>query len=132
MEMEKNAPNLPGAAGQTPEKGEGGGATPKSPIMIDMAKVRRIRKIILRNLEKKNLYPMVHSLIDGSYVEIECVSSYHDGSRKWFSNHPKSEKDWELMENYAIFNHVEECPFLDECPTVRKAIEKYKILKEAE
>jgi hypothetical protein len=76
--------------------------------------------LVLRMLERRHLYPLVHSTIDGCYVKISCVSPYYDGTLQWFQNHPKKEKDWSIMEEYAWLDHALVCPRPHECPTVQK------------
>jgi len=86
-------------------------------------KIMKELKKTIRKLERHSIDPLWHPHINGCYVERKCVSSYYDGSRQWFINHPKDEGDWEQMEKYTILDHALECPFPEECPSVKKALE---------
>jgi hypothetical protein len=86
-------------------------------------KRKEIRKrlgVVLRMLERRHLYPLVHPTINGCYIKISCASPYYDGSLQWFQNHPKKEEDWGIMEEYACLDHALVCPRPRECPTVQK------------
>jgi len=87
---------------------------------------KELRRVV-RELKKKKLYPLWHPDINGSWIEVKCVSPYFDGMRRYFANHPEKEEDWELMEKYVILDHALVCPRFPECPTAGKVFE---ILKE--
>jgi len=83
-------------------------------------KIKRRASVVLRMLERRHLYPLVHSTINGSWVKISCVSPYYNGKLQWFQNYPKTEEDWKLMEEYAWLEHALVCPRPNQCPTVQK------------
>jgi hypothetical protein len=84
--------------------------------------IKRRLGVVLRMLKRRHLYPLVHPTVNGCYVRISCASPYYHGKLKWFQNHPKSEKDWSLMEEYTWLEHALVCPFPMKCPTVQKVL----------
>jgi len=80
--------------------------------------IAKEREKVLKELEKRGIYPTNHPTISGSYVTIRCSSPYYDGAQKWFINHPKNDRDWILMFRYVALEHLSECPDPLNCPSL--------------
>ena len=80
--------------------------------------IAKEKERVLKELEKRGIYPTNNPTISGSYVIIRCPSPYYDGAKKWFINHPKSDKDWILMFKYVALEHILECPDPLNCQTL--------------